>query len=147
MSGLFFTGAGGLVQINTTAAAEPFAGFAAHRLHGKIELKLFPDNTADIQDIIQELKVDFISYKAERIIKEEQGVIDKWKAAGIRVIDFSDEDQAKMKAAADKASIDIIAKQDEALGTPGKSKFVWDQYQSLVKKWTAVLDAQGYPWD
>lgn len=111
-----------------------------------INKQTFNSFPPDVKDVFRKLQNDWIDYAGERLVKEEAGVIEAWKKKGIRVVSMSDADRKTMIDAANKSTIEILQKQSEAMGTPGKSEFVWQQYLSLVKKYETIVKEQGYPW-
>jgi len=96
--------------------------------------------------IILGVRSDFNQRMAKGLVEEEAIVIDKWKKRGIAVLVPTAADDKAMREAGVSASIAMIEKQDTTMGTPGKGKALWEEYQGLVKKYEAEIKATGYPW-
>jgi len=103
---------------------------------------------ADIQKMFMDLKHDFHLQQAKMLVTTETATINRWRdELGINMVTFSDEDMNRMKEVAVTVAVDMAKKQDELMGTPGAGEFIWQLWQSLVKKYEIELAEKGYPWE
>ncbi|MEP1214168.1 MAG: C4-dicarboxylate TRAP transporter substrate-binding protein [Marinobacter sp.] len=105
------------------------------------------DLTREQQELLREVGSEMVDFYAERVIADNQEVIEKLPTGElgneVEVIEWSDENRAELFDESDKYVKAWIEDMNEA-GLDGQA--IWDEYQSLLNKYQTELDENGYPW-
>ncbi len=99
-----------------------------------------------VRNTLLQLRADFDAHLAKTLLDNQEAVTEKWKKAGITFVAPSAGDMATLKEAAQEAVKATVEKQEKAVGSSGKAKAVFDQFQSLVKKYEDQVKEKGHPW-
>ncbi|AKV98140.1 hypothetical protein ACP86_19455 [Marinobacter sp. CP1] len=106
------------------------------------------DLTSEQQKLLRQVGSEMVDSFAERVIADNQKVIEKLPTGElgneVEVIEWSDESRAELFDESEKYINAWIADMNRA-GLNGQA--IWDEYQSLLTKYQAELDENGYPWN
>eukprot|EP00163_Fabomonas_tropica_P003444 TRINITY_DN12943_c0_g1_i1.p1 TRINITY_DN12943_c0_g1~~TRINITY_DN12943_c0_g1_i1.p1 ORF type:complete len:163 (+),score=23.34 TRINITY_DN12943_c0_g1_i1:63-491(+) len=109
---------------------------------------VWDDLTSEQQQLMRSIGSEMIDFYAEKVISENQEVIDALPTGNIgnkvEVIEWSDEERAKLFAYSDKYAEEWVQDMND-VGLDGEA--IWAEYRALLNKYDTERKEQGYPWD
>jgi len=112
-----------------------------------MNLKKFNSLSPKDQQIILDVGVEWGENMIARAIHEkETTLVEEWKKKGVSVVYPTAKDLAYMKKLAREGATDLAKKQDEKMGTPGRTVKVLEALWSDVDKLEAEVAQKGHPW-
>ncbi len=99
--------------------------------------------TAEQQVVLHETGSEMIDYFGENLLVANTNARQEMADAGLEIIEFPQEELEKLVSRA-QPYIDQWVENANASGLPGDR--LLSDYRGMIAKYTAELDAQGYPW-
>ncbi|NYT78834.1 C4-dicarboxylate TRAP transporter substrate-binding protein [Alcaligenaceae bacterium] len=120
----------------------PINGFAM-----LMNLDMWNDLNKKQQGILREAGSEMVDFYGKLQIDEMKEVVDGLRSGSIgrkvSVHEMSQEEHSKLDKAGEKYAKDWVGYMNKD-GVDGQK--IWDQYEGLLAKYQAELDAKGYPW-
>lgn len=109
---------------------------------------MWDDLSSDQQQLLRSVGSDMVDYYAQNLVRENQKVIEMLPTGElgnkVEVIEWSDEERAKLFERSDKYIQEWIQDMNQA-GLDGAG--IWEDYRALLQKYQTELDESGYPWN